>query len=215
MSPDEVRAWFDELTRSHMSEPLLGRYRIELVDHDAWLASFDAAKGEVFPGDANMDITRAWSEAQRQRFDELNSVFGVPLQHNIVLHDLEQDDAVMGWAYGVQDQRATWYMAITAIHPDWRGKGIYSAFLRRQLECLREAGFREVLSRHHADNNRVLIAKLRAGFFITTFELTPNYGLMVHLRYNFSDDMRQIYSWRVDGRVGASALRRKGILGPN
>jgi hypothetical protein len=111
MSPEEVRAWFGDLTRRHMSEPLLGRYRIELVDHDAWLASFDAAKGEVFPGDANMDITRAWSDAQRQRFDELNSVFGVPLQHNVVLHDLERDDAVVGWAYGVQDQRATWYMA--------------------------------------------------------------------------------------------------------
>ena len=212
MSPAELRDWYTDLANRHFAEPILGRYRVQLVDHPTWLASFDAVKDDVFPGDAGMDISRAWTEAQRARFDELNAVFGAPLDHNAILTDPLEGDAPVAWAYGVQDQRATFYMAITGVHPGWRGRGIYPAYLDRLLGFLGEVGFREAVSRHQADNNGVLIPKLRAGFKISAFEITPNYGLLVHLRYNFSPDMRAIYAWRVDGRVGGDKLKAKGIL---
>lgn len=212
MSPDALRAWYTELALRHFEEPLLGRYHVHLVDHTTWLQSFDAVKDEVFPGDAHMDLTRAWTEAQRARFDELNAVFGAPLDHNAIIVDPEEGGAPMGWAYGVQDLRATFYMAITGIHPHWRGRGVYGAYLDRLLSFAGQVGFREVVSRHQADNNGVLVPKLRAGFQIAAFEITPNYGLLVHLRYNFSPEMRKVYAWRVDGRVGADELRARGIL---
>lgn len=212
MSPAELRVWYTDLANRHFAEPILGRYKVQLVDRATWKASFNAVTDNVFPGDANMDIHRAWTEAQRARFDELNAIFGEPLDHNAILVDPEHGDAPVAWAYGVQDQRATFYMAITGVHPNWRGRGIYPAYLDRLLGFLREVGFREVVSRHQADNNGVLIPKLRAGFKISAFEITPNYGLLVHLRYNFSEDMRAVYAWRVDGRVGADHLRARGIL---
>ena len=212
MSPDEMRAWYVERAHRHFEEPLLGRYPVHLVDHDTWLRSFEPVEDEVFPGETHLDLTRAWSEHQRQRFDELNALFGAPLDHNAIIVDPEEGNAPMGWAYGVQDQRSTFYMAITAIHPHWRGRGVYGAYLDRVLGFCREVGFREVVSRHQADNNGVLIPKLRAGFQIAAFEITPNYGLLVHLRYNFSPEMRKVYAWRIDGRVGGDELRARGIL---
>lgn len=212
MSPEELRACFDQVSEAHLREPLLGRYQIRRVSRADWLAAFDSMKDSVFPGDTNLDITRAWTDAHRERFGELNALLGSPLDHNLILVDSAEGDIPVGWAYGVQAERATWYMAITAIHPDYRGRGIYGAFLQRLLPLLAEVGFREVHSRHHADNNAVLIAKLKAGFTIAAFEIAPNYGLLVHLRYTFSEGVRQIYAWRVDGRVGAEALRERGIL---
>lgn len=214
MSPAELRDWYNKLALQHFSEPILGRYQVHLVDHATWLSSFEAVKDEVFPGDAHMDLSRAWTDAQLKRFEELNAVFGAPLDHNAILVDPEEGDAPMAWAYGAQDLRATFYMAITGVHPHWRGRGIYPAYLDRLLGFLGEVGFREAVSRHQADNNGVLIPKLRAGFKISAFEITPNYGLLVHLRYNFSEDMRRVYAWRIDGRVGGEALREKGILKP-
>lgn len=209
---EPLHAEFAALSARHFAEPLLGRYAVQLVDHPTWEASFKAVESEVFPGDPQLDLNRAWTEAQRQRMDALNALMGQPLQLNTILVDLERDGAPMGWAYGQQDSRATWYMAISAIHPAWRGQGIYPAYLARLLPLIGEAGFREVHSRHNVDNNPVLIPKLRAGFIIGAFEITPNYGLMVHLRYNYSEAMRSVYRWRVDGRVGADELRKRGIL---
>lgn len=215
MSPEALRAWSEQLTDNHFAEPLKGRYRIEQVAREPWERSFDLVREEVFPGDAHLDLTAAWSAERRARFDELNALLGQPIEHNLILRDLEQGDRPVGWYHGAQDLRATYYMAITAIHPEYRGKGIYSAFLARLMSLVDQLGFREVLSRHQADNNPVMIAKLRAGFKIAAFEMAPNYGFLVHLRYNFSPGMRAVYAWRVDPRTGAEGLIRDGILKPS
>lgn len=212
MTPDELRAWFDERTAAHFAEPLLGRFQVRAVTRAAWLQSFDAVKDEIFPGDAGLDITQAWTDADRARFRVLNAIFAEPLEHNLIIVDTEDGDAEVGWAQGVQGPRATYYMAITGVHPRCRGKGLYPAYLKRLLPLLAELGFREAESRHSAHNNAVLIPKLRAGFIISAFEIAANYGLLVHLRYTFSDAMRQLYAWRVDGRVGGESLRAQGIL---
>lgn len=196
----------------HLEAPLLGRYRLERVSPAAWEQSFEQVKPEVFPGDAHLDLARAWGEERVHRMAALNGLLGEPLRLDLLIRDPEQGDAVVGWGWGEQDMRATWYMAVTAVHPAWRGRGIYSAYLERVLDLTGELGFREVLSRHQANNNPVLIAKLRAGFQIAAFEMAPNYGFLVHLRYNFSEAMRRVYAWRVDARVGAGALIRDGIL---
>ncbi len=214
MTPAELRAWSDEITQRHLAEPLLGRYRVARVDEETWKRSFDLVRQDIFPGDAHLDLSRAWSEDRLRRFDDLNALLGEPIAHHLILHDQEQDDAPMAWFHGAQDMWANYTMAITGVHPAWRGRKIYPAFLARMLGMLDELGFREVRSRHQANNNAVLIPKLRAGFQIAAFEVAPSYGFLVHLRYTFSEAMRAVYAWRMDARVGSAALIRERILTP-
>lgn len=211
MSPDDLRASFAEASARHFHEPLLGRYRVAFVDHATWKASYKPVEAELFSGQAPIETAPAWSDAQRARFAELNACFGALLQHDALVTD-EQTGQTMAWFHGFQEPRAVWYMGISAVHPAWRGRGVYTAFLERLLGLLGEQGFREVQSRHKADNNAILVPKLRAGFIIGAFEITANHGLLLHLRYCFSETLRATYAWRVDATRGAEALRAKGIL---
>ena len=90
-------------------------------------------------------------------------------------------------------------MSVTALAPAWRRRGVYGAFLGALLDACETAGFLEVVSRHHADNNAVLVPKLRAGFVIGGFEMSARHGLLVTLTYRFSQRARALYSRRVTG----------------
>lgn len=211
MSKDDLRASFAEASARHFREPLLGRYRVAFVDHATWKASYDPVEAELFVGHTPLESARIWTEEERARFTELNAIFGTPLQQNALVTDGETSETI-AWFHGFQEGRAIWYMGISAVHPAWRGRGVYTAFLERLLGLLREQGFREVSSRHKADNNAILVPKLRAGFTIGAFEITVNHGLLVHLRYCFSETLRAAYAWRVDPMRGVEDLRAKGIL---
>jgi hypothetical protein len=68
-------------------------------------------------------------------------------------------------------------------------------------------------SRHRADNNAVIVPKLRAGWVIAGFEVAPRFGLLVHLRRYLLDGFARAFAYRVDGGH-AEALRAAGVKIP-
>ncbi len=106
-------------------------------------------------------------------------------------------EEIVGWSLGTQSSSETYRMANSAVLPDHRRKGIYSALLRYTLDRLRSEGFQTVTSHHHATNNAVLIAKLRAGFILTGMEVTDNYGTLVNTTYFFDERRRHALGVRV------------------
>ena len=99
------------------------------------------------------------------------------------------------------------------IHPAWRGRGLYRALLPRVVAAARDAGFREVVSRHRADNNPILVPKLRAGFVISGFDVSPRWGLLVHLRRYLVEELALMHAYRVDG-AEREALVARGVKVP-
>jgi hypothetical protein len=59
------------------------------------------------------------------------------------------------------------------------------------LNILQEKGFQEVYSRHKATNNKVIVPKLQAGFYITKMEISISFGILVHLSYFFNEKNRK------------------------
>ncbi len=102
----------------------------------------------------------------------------------------------VGWSWGFQDSADTYYMCNSAVFPEHRRKGLYTALLNATLERVTEMGFQRIYGRHVATNNPVIIAKLKAGFQITQFELSDAFGALVHLTWYPHELRRRVLSYR-------------------
>ncbi len=104
----------------------------------------------------------------------------------------------VGWTVGWQRDNDAYYMANSGILPTHQNKGVYSHLLPALLEITRAEGFQIIESRHTASNNRVIIPKLKAGFQLSGFEVSDQFGTLVWLRYYFNETRRRM----VDVRTG-------------
>ena len=105
-------------------------------------------------------------------------------------------DKQIGWSFGVQKDREKFYMVNSAIFSEHRKKGLYTALLTRAVEVVTKEGFQLITSSHIATNSAVIVAKLKAGFIITGFELSDILGLMVNLTYYTNPTRRKIMDFR-------------------
>jgi len=105
-------------------------------------------------------------------------------------------DEFCGWFFGQQQNNHTFYMQNSAILPQFRKQGLYTALLHEVLNKIKNKGFQIVLSRHIATNNSIIIPKLKAGFVITGLELSDRFGTLVHLSYFFNETRRKVMSFR-------------------
>ena len=88
-----------------------------------------------------------------------------------------------GWSWGFQETPTVFYMCNSAILEKHRRKNLYTCLMLEMLKRATDKGFLKIYSRHIITNNDILIAKLKQGFKLTTFELSDTFGMMVHLTY--------------------------------
>jgi GNAT superfamily N-acetyltransferase len=110
------------------------------------------------------------------------------------------DTQVVGWSYGRQETRDTYYMVNSAVLPQWRRQGIYRHMMDRVIEKCVQAGFSHIYSRHHCSNNAVIIAKLHKGFMISGMEIVPVFGTLVRLSYFSTKENADIFCFRTGAR---------------
>lgn len=196
------------MAAERLSGELIEGIRLEPVGREAWQHAhahlWDAANDRA----PVLDVGRLATDEERQAVADLDAVLGAELEHRVLLR---AGDDVVGAYWGQQQSYGRYYMVHSVVHPAWQRRGVYRALLARVMAAAAESGFREVYSRHRADNNAVLVPKLKAGFTIAAFEIVPRYGLLVHLRWYPSDAVRMGYEYRVDG-AHADELRRRGLL---
>jgi len=208
MSADDARRRFDQATARHLLQPLPGGVEVRACTAEEWQREADA----MWRDDPRPDIDPAplFDEATRAGLADLDALLPAPLEHRVLLH---AGGEVVGAYWGAQEAYGRYYMVNTIVRSDWRGRGVYRALLDGIVAAVRDSGFREMYSRHRADNNQVLIPKLRAGWTIAAFEVAPRYGLMVHLRRILVDGYDRLFRYRVDG-AEADALRAAGVRIP-
>ncbi|MBS1617066.1 MAG: GNAT family N-acetyltransferase [Bacteroidetes bacterium] len=117
-------------------------------------------------------------------------------------------DTIVGWHMGRQTDMDTYYMANTAVLPEYRGRGIYSEMVVAVIEYLRGKGFQKLTSRHLASNNLILTLKLRAGFQITGMEVDERFGILVCLSYLYNEKRRDAYRFRIGTKRPDDELKK-------
>jgi GNAT superfamily N-acetyltransferase len=206
-SADDARARFAAASDRHLSGSLTADVTIDHVDGATWeqhnQTLWDSATDRARP----FDLRKLMTEDERAFGADLEATLAAPLSHRVLLR---AGDAVVGAYWGVQESWQRYYMVYSVVRRDWQRRGLYRALLPRVIAAASASGFREIYSRHSADNNPVLIPKLQAGFTISGFEVNVRFGVLVHLRYFPGAGMRAGAGHRVDGGHVAT-LRQLGI----
>lgn len=117
-------------------------------------------------------------------------------QYKLYLGVFDSNDEFVGWHFGYQESGQVFYMCNSAILEEHRRKGLYSGLLEHALAVLIEKGFQVIYSRHNATNNSVIIPKLKAGFVISSLEISDIFGVLVHLKYFTNNTRRKIMDYR-------------------
>lgn len=151
--------------------------------------------GEIIfkSNDTSMDFQRVLSEEERAQVRTLHKNLQQMVRFNICLFKGEE---FCGWFTGDQYNNETFYMRNSAILPNHRRKGLYTALMYEVLERVKKMGFQVVLSRHTTTNNSIIIPKLKAGFVITALEVSDRFGTLVHLSYYFNEKRRKVMLFR-------------------
>ncbi len=121
------------------------------------------------------------------------------------------DGEPVGWSYGQMEDYLTFYMHTMGLVPEYRGKGIYTAWLRGLCEYIGALGYERLTSHHQPNNRAVLIGKLKAGWVITGMELDESYGPLVKMAYYTHSDREHgfadVFSMRPPPKRGAQDKR--------
>jgi hypothetical protein len=203
---DAARERFDAAAERHLTAPLADGVEIRHVTYEEVTAASDGLWADDARPHARLDVL--YTEEQRARLGELNALFPQPLAHRLVF---VEGGEVIGSYWGVQETWGRYYMVNTIFRRDRQGRGLYRALLPRVVAAAADAGFTEVYSRHRADNNAILIPKMKAGFTIAAFEVAPRFGMLVHLRRYLVPALDQMFRHRIDGAF-SDELRERGAI---
>ena len=111
-------------------------------------------------------------------------------------------DALVGWTFARPQGANHLHMINSGVAPAERRRGVYSELVRMVIEHAGSRGYVAVLSRHAANNNAVIVAKLKLGFLVSGFEYSEVYGPLVRLTFLLGEGRRNLY------RTRSSPIRR-------
>lgn len=136
----------------------------------------------------------ALSQAELDKMKRLGERMGDPYRINLGIY---HEGQFVGWSWGIQKSKETFYMCNSAVLPEHRRKGLYTAAMMAIVEEVTAKGFQQIYSRHAATNNAVIIPKLKAGFVISSFEVSDTFGVLIHLTYYSNPVRRKMLDYRV------------------
>ena len=167
---------------------------VDTFPEPAFSALVDGAFADYEPSELLTDVASA-ETAARQR--TVNAIEDGDLRIGAF-----RDDSLIGWTFARPEGASLLYMINSCVAPAQRRTGIYTELARRVIEHAGSLGYAAILSRHTANNNAVIVAKLKLGFFVSGFEYSEVYGPLVRLTFLLGELRRALY------RTRASPIRR-------
>lgn len=192
---------------SHNDSPKLPEgYEIREMTREAFWPICEPLSMKIFEAAQPMYKARdLLTESEKEKAKALQTRMGDPYRLHLAVYF--KGDFV-GWSWGFQQSAETYYMCNSAILPEHRKKGLYTALMHESVRRATREGFQRIYSRHTATNNAVIIPKLKAGFLITHFELSDTFGVLVHLTL-FPKELRsRILNYRAGQILPDKEIRR-------
>lgn len=189
---------------------LLPGVHAHLVDEGLWRDAFGRLASLCFPSSARLKLP----ECEPGLADELE-LHQSSYEHYVLISGSpgspQSAEEAVGVYRGYHSPGGVYWMFTSAVDPAFQRRGIYSAVVEAVVDYAKEAGVSALLSQHRADNNPVLIAKLKAGFFISGFRISGP-GLMVELALPLRPGLARAHRFRVMAEAELVALLNSGGL---
>lgn len=154
---------------------------------------FSEQRKAMFPNTFDFQCALALTEAERALEKDLGRLLNT---RYTLRWGIEHENQIIGWTFGFQVSSEDFYMCNTALQPDFRGKGLYTALLPKVIERVTTDGFQLISSKHSASNNQVIVPKLRVGFYIAGMEISDRFGTLVRLTYHHNATRREFFKVR-------------------
>ncbi|MGZ5269548.1 MAG: GNAT family N-acetyltransferase [Ramlibacter sp.] len=90
-------------------------------------------------------------------------------------------EALVGWSHAWLLPGGQLYVGNSAVRPEYRRQGVYNGLMACVEAEARALGCVRVESHHRAENNAVIIAKLKAGYTIVGTEFVAEMGLLLKM----------------------------------
>lgn len=172
----------------------MNNYSIKILASEKFKPLYDKYKWNIFKEDHSYVLWDLFDEAELANVKKLGNRLGDPFKLYLAAYDDQEN--FIGWSWGFQENNTDFYMCNSAVLPEYRRKGIYSALLKKCLSVLKEEGFQMAYSRHCATNNSVIIPKLKEGFLISKMELDDKFGVLIHLHYYMNPKRKKVMDYR-------------------
>jgi len=106
----------------------------------------------------------------------------------------DEAERPIGWAWGYMENTESFMLDTFGLLLEFRGQGIYRAFMKLLLAYLKDLGYERVTVCKHPNNRAMLIANLKLGFSIGGMEMNASTGVLVKLIYQLHADRRADFS---------------------
>lgn len=169
-------------------------FTIKELTEEEFLPLFDKHKKSVFEDVHAYSLPDLLDDREQECMTVLEQGLGNP--YKLYLGVFDKDNQFIGWTWGQQENKTTFYMVNSAVLSDYRRKGLYSSLIHKCIDVLSQKGFQLIYSRHCATNNAVIIPKLKAGFIISKMEIDDKYGVLIHLHFYTNAVRRKIMDYR-------------------
>jgi hypothetical protein len=198
----DARQTFDE----HFRPLREAGYRLTRVSsREEYFAVQEPTLSSHFPDEFFFDLASLRSEPERSGQARLAAMQGGEALSDFTL--VYSGDSLVAAFAGEQKDTNVYRMGHSNVHRDFRRRGIYRMVLSGTLGYTAALGFDTVTSEHSPCNNPILIAKLRAGFYVYALELDPRVGPSVVLRYYHNPEHRAAFELRCGAATLTSGLR--------
>lgn len=180
-------------------------FEIRKMSADEFRPLFKENRPKLFVDTLTFRHQEALSIQEQEAQKNLQSKMGNLYELYLVLYYY---GILAGWSFGRQVDSEKFYMVNSAIMPEHRLKGLYKALLSAIVHETTNEGFQIVYSRHVATNSAILIPKLKAGFIITSFELSDIFGMLVHISYFTNSIRRKAMDFRAGQSIPDEELKK-------
>ncbi len=183
---------------------LFDSYYLSEISQDEFGAFVKEHGDVIFQDLLSFEVGGLLSHEEKIGKERLATALGTPFT---LYYGIFHNDSLIGGSFGKQETSERFYMVSTAIVSEHQNKGIYRRFIPVILNRAKQEGFQIVYSRHRATHNAVIVPKLKAGFQITSLEISDRYGPLVHLSYYFNDARRELLEFRSGRRLSEEKMR--------
>ncbi len=172
------------------------KYIFEAVTETAFWDFYSSTFYKYSPLDLFFLEESLYTENESKKLKLINNENSADcLQDNLLLKDASSG-FIVAMFRGWQKSYDNYYMQFTAVHEEYRRRGIYTAIIDRVIDYTREMGFARVSSCHSPFNNPVLIAKLKKEFMITAMDIDPALGTNIWLCYFHNLELKKAFEVR-------------------
>ena len=159
----------------------------------------------IFGDDHTFFPETYFSVKEKEQMNTLRDNMGNLYSLNLGL--FSPNNEFVGFSFGAQESEETFYMMASAVLPEFRGKGLYTALVKEIINQCREKGFQKIYGTHCATNNAVLIPKLKLGFVFSKIELSDMFGTIIHLQYYTNPLRRKVLDYRSGLKVPDAEIK--------